>query len=182
MATSGTLNVVCHGTIVFVVGSDGGIELLMPKIDSEWDHRYEAGAWVGDRLTSLKAGEEYELAGVEAGDGKQRFDPNVNIIIEGPLPHLDAKELRRFRLPPPKGIFSANYIPVSPADTFEKPDDLRVAGMKRLSTLSVLSYDCDDLSAARLLTNADHDFKWLPEIVSDGTSQANLSRSCQGIR
>jgi hypothetical protein len=172
MATSGTLNVVCHGTIVFVVGSDGGIELLMPKIDSEWDHRYEAGAWVGDRLTSLKAGEEYELAGVEAGDGKQRFDPNVNIIIEGPLPHLDAKELRRFRLPPPKGIFSANYIPVSPADTFEKPDDLRVAGMKRLSTLSVLSYDCDDLSAARLLTNADHDFKWLPEIVSDGTSQA----------
>src|ERR1039457_5801289 len=139
MATSGTLYVVCHGSIVFVVGRDGGIELVIPRIDSEGGHRYEARTGYGDRLTSLKAGEDYELAGVDAGDGKQRVDPSVNIIIEGPLPPLGGKELRRFRLRPPKGIFSANYIPVSPTDTFEKASDSRVAAMKRLSRLSVLS-------------------------------------------
>jgi hypothetical protein len=44
--------------------------------------------------------------------------------------------------------------------------------MQRLSTLSVLAYDCEDLSAARLLANAGNDFRWLPEVVSDGTSRA----------
>src|ERR1039457_3804254 len=92
MATSGTLTVVCHGSIVFVVGSDGGIELVIPRIDSEWGHSFGAGTWDGYRLTCLNAGEDYELAGVDAVDGEQRFDPNVNIIIEGPLPPLDAKE------------------------------------------------------------------------------------------
>jgi hypothetical protein len=172
MATSGTLNVVCHGSIVFVVGNDGAIELLLPKIDPKWDHRYEAGSWTGDRLMSLQIGEEYQLAGVEAGDGKQRFDPKVNIIIEGPLRPMDVKELRRFRLPPPRRIYSANLIPMSTADTFENAADPHVAGMQQLATLSVLSYDCEDLSAARLLTDGGHDFKWLPEIVMDGVSDA----------
>ncbi|MGA2737302.1 MAG: hypothetical protein ABSG65_07605, partial [Bryobacteraceae bacterium] len=172
MATSGTLNVVCHGSIVFVVGSDGGIELLLPKMDSKWDHRYEAGSWEGDRLMSLKIGEEYQLAGVETGNGKQRFDPKVNICIPGPLPKLDVKELRRFRLPPPARIHSANFISVSTADTFEDATDSQVAGMKELATLNVLSYDCEDLSAARLLTDGGRDFKWLPEIVSHGASEA----------
>jgi hypothetical protein len=172
MATSGTLNVVCHGSIVFVVGSDGGIELLLPRMDSKWDHRYEAGSWTGDRLMSLKIGEEYQLAGVETGNGKQRFDPKVNICIPGPLPKLDVKELRRFRLPPPARIHSANFIPISTAETFENGVDSHVAGMQELATLNVLSYDCEDLSAAKLLTDAGHDFKWLPEIVSHGATEA----------
>src|ERR1700691_800911 len=171
MAAAGTLNVVCHGSIIYVVGSDGAIELLLPKIDPKWDHCYEAGTWAGDRLTSLMIGEEYQLGGVEAGDGKQRFDPKVNIIIEGPLPPLDVKDLRRVRLPPPKRIFSADLIRV-PAGTFKSATDLRVADIRELAPLSVLSYDCDDLSAPRLLTDAGNDFRWLPEIVSDGASQS----------
>ena len=172
MPTSGTLNVVCHGTIAFLVGDHGEIDLLMPCIEREWDHHYLAGTWTGDRLKSLEAGEQYELTGPKPGDGKQCFDENVYICIEGPLPALEAKEFRRVSLPPPKQIYSANYIPVSAAETFENPSDRRISGVKKLATLTVLSYDCDDLSAARLTAGAGHSFRWLPEIVSDGASQS----------
>jgi hypothetical protein len=69
-------------------------------------------------------------------------------------------------------ISSANYIPVSPVGTFQNPADPRVVGLKQMATLTVLSYDCENLSAARLRTHAGREFPWLPEIVSHGDKQA----------
>lgn len=167
MCTAGTLNVVCHGTIAYLVGNDGEVELLIPEVNSAWDHRFEAGTWAGDRLASLKAGEVYRLEGVTPGDGKQLFDPQVNICQKDPFAPQEPKKIRRLRLPPPKRIFSANYMPVTPAETFQNPADPRVKDLKRISTLNVLSYDCDNLEAVRLRNGADHEFEWLSEVVGE---------------
>ncbi len=173
MAKRGTLNVVCHGTIAFVVDENGWIELWMPKVDKVWDHRYQAGAWAGHGLASLEEGESYELTGVTPGNGKQRFDSTVNICFDCPGDGPDRRKFRRLRLPPPKCIFPANFIPISPAETFEKPDLPGLKDLAKIATLNVLSYDCDDLEAATLQTVAEHKkLGWIPQVVNDGTSDA----------
>ncbi len=174
MPTSGTLNVVCHGTIVFVVGQDGSIDLWMPKVDRAWNHRWQAGAWAGQALDSMVPGKQYALSGVRSGDGQQRFDPALNVCVEGSGPSpAGPREYRRVRLPPPKRISPANVVPISPQEAFTNPADQRVAGLRQLALLQVLSYDCDDLSSVRLLAGAGGaPLSWAPQIVDGGAGPA----------
>lgn len=169
MATKGTVNVVCHGTIAFVVDGDGGIELWMPEVNSAWDHRWQAGSWANSVLDELKPGEEYSLTGVKPGDGDRRFDPVTNIHAwpwRSPAPeppNFDGKLCRRVTLPPPKEIYSVNTVSASLPDTFQNPGDKLVKDLRQIALLQVLSYDCDDLDAVRLSTAPDREpFNWVP--------------------
>ncbi len=174
MATSGTLNVVCHGTIVSIVNQDGSIDLWMPKVDSKWDHRWQAGTWAGNGLDSLQPGAEYNLTGLKSGDGLQRFNPAVNVCVDSAGPAVsDPQDFRHVHLPPPKSISSVNIVPISPADTFDNPDDPRVKDLRQVALLNVLSYDCDNLESVRLLAGGDSEpFSWIPHVVTNGTAQA----------
>jgi hypothetical protein len=146
----------------------------MPKVDSVWDHRYEAGTWADERLEALEPGGEYELRGVEHGDGKKCFDPTVYICFDDADPSPPAAEgTRRILLPPPKSIRSGNFIPISPLETFENPDGPGLAAIKRLATLTVLGYDCKDLNSARLMAGRHRqEFHWVPRVVTNGEMQA----------
>lgn len=169
MPVSGILNVVCHGTIAFLVRDDGWIELLIPEVDPVWDHDYQGGAWAGD-LDSIAPGKDYHLAGVQPGDGRQTFDRTTMVWV-GPATPL-AGFRRKLVLPPPKRISGANYVPVSPAQTFVNPSDPRVACITRMNLLNVLSYDCADLDAVSLVAGPGDELQIATRIVTDGSVHA----------
>jgi len=153
MATSGTLNVVCHGTIAFMVQDDGSIELLIPEVDRVWDHVYQGGTWA-----------------VQNGDGRQRFDTSTMVCVGNATPLAGFR--RKLVLPPPKRISGANYVPVSPEETFVNPDDPRVASIRRMNLLNVLSYDCPDLDAVSLRAQTGNGLQLSTRIVTDGSVNA----------
>jgi hypothetical protein len=169
MANPGTLNIVCHGTIAFVVSDGGSIELLIPEVNAVWDHDYQTGNWAGN-LNSIEPGKVYSLDGVQNGDGRQRFDPKTNVVLDNGTPLAGFR--RKLVVPPPKRISGANYVPVSPAQTFRHPNDPRVASITRMSLLNVLSYDCPDLDSLSLLAHTGDALQWTPTVVTDGSVTA----------
>jgi hypothetical protein len=152
-----------------MVRKDGWIELLIPKVNKVWDHEYRGGTWTGD-LASIEPDKEYQLGGVQNGDGQQHFDTTTMVWVGDALPLAGFE--RKLVLPPPKRISGANYVPVSPAKTFVHPDDPRVASITKINLLNVLSYDCPDLDAVRLAAEADDALPVSPRIVTDGSVNA----------
>lgn len=174
------INVVCHGTILFLIAQDGSIELVLPDVGVQWDHRWQAGSWSRGGLASLEADQEYELRGVICGNGQQRFDPKLDVVFSSSVcaaPSVTGlKRPRRLRFPAPAGIQGCNLVDVIPADTFFHPDDARVKELHQLALLHVLTYECDNIDAVSLVNVRNQGvFNWVPRAEPNVTPRvANL--------
>jgi hypothetical protein len=157
-----TLNLVFHGLWAYEV-SDKGILVRTPPMA---DHQVRAGSWNPEY--SIRGG-RFSLDGVQDG-GAFRFDPEVNVILQGRRFDDTAPVDCAIELPPPAGIRSLRPIVFHPDKPPYTGADAGLVSTRKIAIVQVFTYAAN-LSSARLVGEG---FDPIRPVVEQGESVANL--------